>query len=325
MIWKRSVTSLENSLEAKGTVVSIQRASLHDGEGLRTTVFLKGCNMHCYWCHNPESISPEIQISYDRSLCIGCNECVKACPENVCINKQGYIEIDAEKCQGCAQCVESCFPGALKKVGRKMNVSEVMDEIELDEAFYRLSGGGVTISGGEPLMQAEFTSHILMECKKRGLYTALETNASAQWKTVQKVIENVDLIFADIKTMNDDLHRKATGISNARLLQNIKKISQAGKRIIIRTPVVPGFNADKQSISQICDFLSKLNIEYYELLSYHPLGQSKGLNLIDSIKPVKIGVPQKSLINELAQIACGYGLDVRVDSKRYKCQGYKNG
>ena len=309
-----------------GMVINIQRNSVHDGKGLRTTVFLKGCNMRCYWCHNPETFSGKPQLRYDEKLCIGCGECLKACTDNAHILKDGMHVVDAQRCVLCGKCTRVCFSGALEMIGKKMSVREVMSEIMEDEVFYKRSAGGVTISGGEPLLQPEFTKEILVQCHKKGIHTAIESNVSLNWPNIESVLREVDLVFADIKSMNDSAHKRATGIGNSNVLENIKKIDGMDKDIIIRTPVIPGFNAQKKDIAQIAEFLSGIkNLRYYELLPYHPLGKDKEHTLVGMELSEDIPVPNRELMNDLAQAACEYGIEVWVASKRYRCQRIGNG
>jgi pyruvate formate lyase activating enzyme len=304
-----------------GMVVNIQRNSVHDGKGLRTTVFLKGCNMRCYWCHNPETFSGKPQLRYDEKLCIGCGECLNTCINNAHISNDGRHIIDAMKCGLCGKCAEVCFSGALDIIGKKMSVRQVMAEIMEDEIFYKRSAGGVTISGGEPLLQPEFTKEILMQCRRKGIHTAIESNVSLKWSSIESIVREADLVIADIKTMNESEHKSATGISNSNVLENIKKIDGIGKEIIIRTPVIPGFNAEKKYIAEIANFLNNINgLRYYELLPYHPLGKDKEKTIVGLEPSQDIAVPNRELMVSLAQSACEYGVEVWIASKKYRCQ-----
>lgn len=302
----------------KAMVVSIQRCSLHDGYGLRTTVFLKGCNMHCYWCHNPETFSMKKQLSFDANRCIGCGECFKVCPKNAHQYDGDIHIIDRKKCALCGQCVDACYAQALEMIGKQMSVEEVFQEIIQDEAFYENSGGGVTVSGGEPLIQDKFVYELLKLCKMNGIHTAIETNMAVDWERIKKVLSVTDLVMADIKIMDENAHIQATGMTNKQLLENIKKIGSLGKDLIVRTPIIPGFNATVKDISAIAKFLSNvLGLKYYELIPYHPLGNDKAKGLNINIKNQNIEIPDNRLMQKLANSAFKHDIQVWVSSKKY--------
>ncbi len=258
----------------KGIVTDIQRYSLHDGPGIRTTVFLKGCNMKCGWCHNPENINKNLQLEFFEKKCINCGDCFQICNYNVhkSINGQHIIEYD--RCRKCGKCVKFCYSEALIMVGKKITVKEIYNEIKQDIPYYQDSGGGVTISGGEVFFQKDFSYKLLSYCKSQGIHTAVETNLSGEWDIIKTVLPVIDLVIFDIKFINNELHKKWTGISNKNILENAKKISQMNKDIIIRTPVIPEVNENE--IKKIADFIKDFeNLICYELLPYNPLGEDK--------------------------------------------------
>lgn len=297
----------------KGLVTDIQRFSVHDGPGIRTTVFLKGCNMRCAWCHNPEAIKmrPELELFLDK--CIGCSECFKVCPEGAHDVEDGKRIFHRELCVGCGKCAKTCYAEALVLIGREMEDNEVFDEVRQDEEYYRNSGGGVTISGGEPLFQRKFTYSILKLCKDNGINTAIESNMSFPFNDAAELFPALDLIIMDIKAMDDDIHRKWTGISNEQILKNAQLLFQTDIPLIIRTPVIPGINDNAESIGMIADFISgSENLLYYELLPYHPLGTDKYFRLGIEYKLKGIKPPDKTKMEMLAGEAQKHGVKVRL-------------
>jgi pyruvate formate lyase activating enzyme len=256
------------------------RFSLKDGPGIRTTVFLKGCNMACKWCHNPETLSIKPQLMRYPEKCIGCQSCARACKRGASAldgyGRSATLAYCREKCSDCGACADVCYSGALAMSGRDMSVAEVMSEVEQDANYYRNSGGGVTVSGGEAMAQPEFTLGILAACKSAGISTAIETNMHADWPMYEKLIPALDLVMLDIKLSGSGEHKKWTGVGNEKLLENAKRI--AGRLpTIVRTPVIPGVNEAEKEIENIAAIVKGLgdNVRYYELLLYNPLGEGK--------------------------------------------------
>ncbi len=297
----------------KGIITDIQRFSLHDGPGIRTTVFLKGCNMACPWCHNPETINPAPQMIYYENNCIGCLKCVEVCPTGA--QKQsvaGHI-YDRQLCSNCGKCSEICFPGAMVLTGKPLTIEDVMDEVLQDMDYYRTSGGGVTLSGGEVLVQAEFARELLKRCKGEGINTAIETNLSFPWEAIEKLLEVTDLVMLDIKLFESSKHEAWTKLSNERVLENVRRLSETGIPFIVRTPVIPGVNDSVKEIEGIAAFIAALpNLEYYELLNYNPLGEAKYRGL-SAANPFEEARPNnKAEMDELAAAAKRYGIPVRT-------------
>lgn len=255
-------------------ICDIQRFSLNDGPGIRTTVFMKGCPLSCKWCHNPEAIRPQPEILFYPLKCAGCRACVAACPTGA----RSYISIapDRERCVGCGACASACYTGALALSGRDLSVQEVMDEVVQDAPYYRRSGGGVTLSGGECLMQPELSGQILKACREQGIATALETCLQVRYEALEALLPLLDLVMLDVKLAGAEEHRTWTGASNDLILENLKKLAQTGMPLIIRTPVIPGVNDTAAQIAAIARIVRDIkSLEYYELLNYNPLGESK--------------------------------------------------
>jgi len=268
----------DNIAEASGVVFNIQRFSIHDGPGIRTTVFLKGCPLCCGWCSNPESIrlSPEI-ITRDIK-CIRCGKCVKVCPQQAVIVANNTRIIQWEKCNYCMKCADVCPSGAIKAVGKRMNVAEVMDVVARDASYYRRTGGGMTLSGGDPLVQWQFALKLLQEAKKRGFHTTLDTSGCADWEVLDKVLNYTDLVLYDVKHLDSAKHQEATGVPTERILDNLRKtLEKAGTKVWLRHPVIPHFNDLEEEMEELCKFILTLNpsVEKVSLLPYHKFGELK--------------------------------------------------
>lgn len=263
------------SKDIEGVIFNIQKFSLHDGPGIRTIVFFKGCNMSCLWCSNPESQEVAPQIMFNKNLCTKCGRCQSVC-ETSAIDMNSVYRIDKSKCIKCKRCVESCLNGALVLEGKKYSVEEIIKELKKDSVQYRRSNGGITLSGGEVLLQPDFAVALLKECKAYGWHTAIETAMYVNSEAVKKVMQYIDLAMIDIKSMDDEVHKKFTGVSNNIILKNIKLSDQLTKEIIIRIPVIEGFNADLKSIGEIAQFSKSLtNLKRIDLLPYHNYGENK--------------------------------------------------
>jgi pyruvate formate lyase activating enzyme len=258
--------------ERAGLVFDIKHFAVHDGPGLRTTVFLKGCPLMCEWCHSPESQSPHPEIMVDGDRCIGCGECVANCPRGA-ISGPGHI--DRTACDGCGRCAEGCYAEALELVGRRMTVSEVLAEVERDRLLIEVSGGGVTLSGGEPLAQPDFAEGLLKSLKERGYHTALDTCGQCNWDTLSGALENVDLVLYDVKHMDPEAHLRYTGASNELIMSNLERTLGLGKRVWIRVPLIPGVNDDDQHLRRLGKYLGTLGAESVQVLPYHVLGVPK--------------------------------------------------
>lgn len=296
-------------------ITDIQRFSLHDGPGIRTTIFFKGCNLACDWCHNPETIQAKPELMHYTEKCISCGECLKVCPTRACHLDKAQIVIARELCLKCLKCAAVCPSGALTGVGKQMSVEEIMDEIRQDRIYYVFSGGGVTISGGEAMCQAEFLKQILICCNSEGIKTALETNLHYPYEILQPLLEYLDLLMFDIKTSSPELHRQHTGHSNRQILANLAHLSSIPLPKIVRTPLVPGVNDNPEEISAIADLIANQpGLMYYELLNYNPLGHGKRTALgwksqsdLDQRRPLPA-----ARLEQLRQAAKRSNLEVRI-------------
>ena len=296
-----------------GNITDIQRFSLHDGPGIRTTVFFKGCNMRCSWCHNPETIGFKNDLLYYDKNCIHCGYCLDTCKNGVhSVSTNGAHQIDKNKCLLCGECVKGCFSEALKFAARSVSADEVMQEIIADRAYYEESGGGVTLSGGEALCQAEFAESIIDRCRKERISVAVETNLLHDFDKIKHILKKLDLVMFDIKIFDDEEHKKHTGVSNKLVFENAKKLDELGVPFIVRTPLIPGVTDSNENILAIAEFTSILkNLSVYELLNFNPLGGSK-YTAIDKNNHFADAKPlSKERLSELAELTKNYNVKIR--------------
>jgi pyruvate formate lyase activating enzyme len=307
-----------------GIVFNIQRFSVHDGPGIRTTVFLKGCSLHCFWCHNPEGIRSKPEIQYYPERCIGCGACIEACEYGAQVIEDGVHAYLRDKCTLCGACVDNCFSGALEMTGEELTVDDVMREVLADRAFYQNSGGGMTLSGGEPMLQKAFTKALLERAKAEGVHTAIETCGNYAWSDLEELLPLVDMVMMDIKHMDSEVHRAATGAPNTRILAIAERLMATDKPVWFRTPVIPTINDTREAIADIAAFvrhLADLRAEQangadvpaptLDLLRFHRLAADKYRSLDLGYKASELEAPSLEYMNELRDLARTYGIEVR--------------
>lgn len=260
-----------------GTIFNIQPFSIYDGPGIRTTVFFKGCNLRCAWCHNPESWIMSPQLEFLSEKCIGCGACFTACPNNAHTASESGHVIDRSKCKNCGLCAQTCYAGALTMAGRQATSQEIFNRILEDAPYFKNSGGGVTFSGGECMMQLDFLCELLKLCKETGIHTAVDTAGHFPFSSFEKILPWTDLFLYDIKAFDPDTHHKLTGIRNERILENLPLLCEHGANVFIRIPCIPDGNW--QDMEQIAEYLKNIPVQKVELLAYHRLGEGKRKSL----------------------------------------------
>jgi pyruvate formate lyase activating enzyme len=261
----------------KGSIFNIQLNSTEDGPGVRTTVFLKGCPMHCPWCHNPESIRKAAQLVWYESRCIGDGKCIKSCPNEALVLTEKGIVIERKLCDACGICADVCPASALEVLGKEYTVNEVTDIILRDKVFYEKSNGGMTLSGGEPAVQPIFSAALMEAVKHEGIHVALDTCCGTSWKVLKPLVELADLVLLDIKTMDEHDHKIFTGIPLKRVLANARRIAKTGKPIWVRTPVIPGYTDSVENIKKIAQFIKKElpTTSRYDILAFNKICEPK--------------------------------------------------
>lgn len=271
---------MQDKKAMEAVIFDIQRYSVHDGPGIRTLVFFKGCPLRCKWCQNPESIDARPEIAFSESKCIGCGECAKVCPREAIVFEKG-MRVNRELCDRCGECAEICYAEALTLIGKKYDISSLLDIVERDRPFYEQSGGGVTVSGGEPTVQVDFLAEFLREAKEAGLNTVIETCGVFSWSKFETLLPYLDIIYFDLKAATEQEHKRLTGLGNERILANARKIVESGKKVVFRIPLVPGMTATEENIGGLIEILKELGQDEVHLLPYHKMGESK-LERIDS-------------------------------------------
>jgi pyruvate formate lyase activating enzyme len=299
----------------KGIIFNIQRFSIHDGPGIRTTVFMNGCPLRCFWCQNPESQTLRPEIFFDAEKCKGCGKCVQACPEGAVEISEGRSKTNRGLCKGIGKCAEVCPNEARNLIGREAKLEEVFKEVAADAIFYQESEGGVTLSGGEPLTQPQFAMSLLKLCKEAGIHTVIETCGYGRWETVRQILNYVDLVLYDFKHMDPVEHEKGTGVSNELILENSKKIyHELFVPILARVPIIPGYNDSVMNIEATAKFIATelgSSIKVH-LLPYHRLGETKYERLERPSQSISIEPPSEEHMSELPRIVESFGLTAMI-------------
>lgn len=298
----------------KGIIFDVKRYAIHDGPGIRTTVFLKGCSLRCQWCHNPEGIESKPEIILRLARCPReCRECVSVCPQSAISKDGNIIEIDQDKCDLCRKCEDVCVYEALEIVGKEMTVEEVMDEIEKDRIFFDESGGGITFSGGEPMMQLDFLEALIKEIKKRNIHVALDTSGFVSFEDLERISDKVDLFLYDLKIIDEEKHEKYTMVSNKLILENLRKLSERGKPVVIRIPLISGINDDNHNIQKFAEYLHGLkNIKQISLMAYHRGGCEKYKRLRKEKFMKAFESPSDERIEEIKKTLTSSGFSVKA-------------
>lgn len=298
-------------------ITNIQRFSINDGPGIRTTVFFKGCKLRCPWCHNPECVSPQEEFYYHKEKCVRCGRCAEVCPEDAIIppaENGGYPVRDRAKCTYCMKCVENCPAGALAEVGQQYTKEEIMKEVLSDQVFYKRSGGGMTLSGGEVLMFPGFAKELLKEAKEYFIHTCIDTSGFADWEILEDILKYVDLVLLDIKHMDPKIHEKVIGVPNMIILNNARKMAEKGVKIRLRLPIIPGFNDTEDNMYEIVKFAKELgsSVVGVDILPFHNWAEKKYEQLDKDYKFKDMPSLTREEVQDLELIFKEHGFDTSI-------------
>ena len=292
-----------------GTIFDIQRYSVHDGPGIRTTVFLKGCPLKCLWCANPESQNKLPEIMFDRSRCTRCGRCVEVCPHKATVNCDGKITLLRDLCKSCGECVSACPNEARQLVGKEVEVEEILKEVEKDKIFYKNSGGGVTLSGGEPMSQTDFACALLKRCKEKGIHTTLDSCGYTRLENWDRVLEYTDMVLFDLKQMEPKKHKEHTGVSNDLILASAEKLASLGIPMVIRIPLIPCYTDSPNNMEECAHFVKEIGGNAIELLPFHHLCVTKYQKLDKEWKLNGVAPPTKDFLEKVRDNFNAYGLN----------------
>jgi pyruvate formate lyase activating enzyme len=300
-------------MEPKGLVFDIKRYAIHDGPGIRTTVFLKGCMLKCPWCQNPEGIASGREIVWRAERCLGCHACREICPHDAISFTSSGLNVERSLCDLCGRCATACYPHALQLIGQEITVAEVMQVAEKDIVFYDQSGGGVTFSGGEPLMQPDFMMACLKACRERRIHTALDTSGYVTPETLMQIADHVDLFLWDLKIMDEAKHRQMTGVPNGQILDNLRMVSRSGRKIIVRFSLIPGINDDDTNLLELGRFAARLeDTERLDILPYHRAYLDKFRRLGRAAEPFEAQPPSTEALCRVSERLAGFGLKTHI-------------
>lgn len=294
------------------TIFNIQKFSIHDGPGIRTTVFFKGCPLKCLWCHNPESQESKRQILYDAHKCVLCGTCVKVCPQNAIKIENNILTTDMDKCDFCGLCEIYCIKEARQIVGKDYTVEEVLKEVLKDKVFYEKSNGGVTVSGGEPLIYIDFIEELFKKLKEENIHTAVDTCGAVSFENLVRIAKYTDLFLYDIKLMDDEKHKMYVGTSNKLILENLKKLSKVHNNINIRMPIIEGVNAEDSHFEKTIEFIKNLNIRKINLLPYHDIAKHKYKKLGMDYEEAKMSKPSDEKMQLFKDMLENKGYEVKI-------------
>ena len=299
---------------SKGLIFDVKRYAINDGPGIRITIFLKGCPLSCDWCHNPESQSPSVQKMYSNNKCIGCMECVKACEQNACTLGENGIITDPNLCVLCGKCAEVCPTKATEMSGELQSVDQIMTAIEKEMIFFEQSNGGVTFSGGEPLMHSDFLIELLDACTAKNIHKVVDTTGFSKKESLLEVAKRTDLFLYDLKIMDSEKHKKYTGVPNEKILENLKMLSETGANINIRFPLIKGVNDDDKNINQTASFIASLpgNKKKVNILPYHNIAAKKYEKLGGNYDSKGMEEPSKKSQQNTIEIFKNYGLEAII-------------
>jgi pyruvate formate lyase activating enzyme len=297
----------------EAVIFDIQRFSVHDGPGIRSLVFFKGCALHCAWCSNPESQSTKPELAFFSNRCVGCRNCLSVCGHGACrSNNDGGLRFDRRLCADCGDCTEACYADARVMIGRRMSVDDVLCEVRKDAVFYRHSGGGVTLGGGEPAIWPRFAARLLRALKADGMHTAIETCGQVEYGEFERLVPHLDLVMYDVKHMDSVQHERYTGATNEKVLANLDRLAAEEVEIVVRIPVIPGVNDDTENIGRTADFAAIRGIARVDLLPYHRYAQDKYARLVREYGLAGLQPPTDEHMAELAAVVRSRGLTCQV-------------